>query len=277
MITSSKDVSPIYVTIHGQPDGVGSQMMSKASGIAYARAKGYTYVHTSLANVDHLNRTTINEMENFFNIGHSEIQRKSLPHDISYICVAPKDNLSVFDTLQKKPVLVQTLFFHNQIEKNTPSDYYTQEIRDLFRERYALTNKPELGWDKNKYHIAIHLRRGDVKKKLHPNRWIENETYKKVMDRLRIESNVYCVNNVQFHVYSEGNVNDFKELINSDVVFHLNEPVALSMHGMISADELVMGKSGFSYIAGLYSRGKVHYFPFWHSPLDDWIIEQELS
>jgi hypothetical protein len=45
---------------------------------------------------------------------------------------------------------------------------------------------------------------------------------------------------------------------------------------MSIADILVIGKSSFSYVAGLYNTNTVYYFNFWHSPLNNWINVDEL-
>jgi hypothetical protein len=53
---------------------------------------------------------------------------------------------------------------------------------------------------------------------------------------------------------------------------HLNGDVFECLHSLITADILVMAKSSFSYTAALLSRGIVIYSPFWHAPLQQWIV-----
>lgn len=53
----------------------------------------------------------------------------------------------------------------------------------------------------------------------------------------------------------------------------INEPAMTSIERLATADILVMSKSSFSYLAGILNvAGVVLYHPFWHYPLDDWIV-----
>ena len=55
-------------------------------------------------------------------------------------------------------------------------------------------------------------------------------------------------NNPLFHIYSEGNINNFKEYINNDVILHINENIVDTFTGMVFADILIMSRSSFSYM-----------------------------
>jgi len=53
----------------------------------------------------------------------------------------------------------------------------------------------------------------------------------------------------------------------------INEPTMTSIERLATADVLVMSKSSFSYLAAILNvAGIVLYHPFWHYPLDDWIV-----
>jgi len=41
---------------------------------------------------------------------------------------------------------------------------------------------------------------------------------------------------------------------------------------MATADALIISRSSFSYLAALFSKGIVIYYPFWHQPLKEWLI-----
>ncbi len=64
-------------------------------------------------------------------------------------------------------------------------------------------------------------------------------------------------------------------LVEDGTVFHLNECPFTTFHHMVSADVLVMAKSSFSYSAALFSNGIKIYLPFWHKPLQNWIVVNE--
>lgn len=289
----NKNSDKIYVTVHGQRDGIGSQIQSKISGLAWCAQTNFTYVHTPLGYVGHINPKQSNELEIFFNIpgrygknylqdGFSTCLKNDL-ENFETIVIDPKENdriLEKFQDTKSSVPLFQTLFFHNQIENSNsnPSSFYTKAFKEVIMNRYLSTPKPDLDRDPNLHHVAVHIRRGDVSKKVHPNRWVENYTYKRIIDKIREESFFIRKKVAHFHIYSEGHISDFKDIADKstlDVTFHINENLQNTLHGMITADELIMGKSSFGYIAGLYSKGIVHYFPFWHKPLNEWIIEDD--
>jgi hypothetical protein len=49
-----------------------------------------------------------------------------------------------------------------------------------------------------------------------------------------------------------------------------------TLRGMTTADALVLSRSSFSYISAMLSRNCiVLYYPFWHAPMEDWLITGE--
>lgn len=97
-----------------------------------------------------------------------------------------------------------------------------------------------------------------------------NEYYLKIMNIIRNKHN----NNkkLQFHIYSQGDINNFKLLKKEDVIFHLDEEISKTFIGLVGADILVTSPSSFSYVAALISDGEIYYKPFWHKPRSNWII-----
>ena len=61
-----------------------------------------------------------------------------------------------------------------------------------------------------------------------------------------------------------------------DVIPNLQKRINLdaieTLKGMATADALIISRSSFSYFAALFNRGMVIYFPFWHKPLEEWLI-----
>jgi len=78
----------------------------------------------------------------------------------------------------------------------------------------------------------------------------------------------------QINVYSEGEKEDFKELLEI-ANLRLDADVFETFYNLVQADILIMAKSSFSYCAALLSRGIIIYEPFWHPPLNDWFILKE--
>jgi hypothetical protein len=82
----------------------------------------------------------------------------------------------------------------------------------------------------------------------------------------------YKDKSLQFHIYSQGKKENFTNLENTDVEFHLNEELTNTFIGLVAADILILSPSSFSYVAGLLSDGIVYYKEFWHNKKRDWII-----
>jgi hypothetical protein len=78
--------------------------------------------------------------------------------------------------------------------------------------------------------------------------------------------------NLLFHIYSQGNITNFLDLNNTDVLFHLNENIEDTFIGLVAANILVISPSSLSYVAGLISDGIIYYKPFWHSQIKDHIF-----
>lgn len=72
-------------------------------------------------------------------------------------------------------------------------------------------------------------------------------------------------------IYSQGNLEDFKNFVGNDIEFHLNEPIEKTFIDLVTSDILVMSKGSFSYCAGLLCDGIVYYLPFWHKPKKTWL------
>ena len=85
----------------------------------------------------------------------------------------------------------------------------------------------------------------------------------------------YKHKDLQFHIYSQGNIQDFDYFISNDTIFHINEDLTNTFIGLVVADILVTSASSLSYSAALISDGEIYYLPFWHPPLDNWIICKE--
>jgi hypothetical protein len=76
------------------------------------------------------------------------------------------------------------------------------------------------------------------------------------------------------HIFTQTSVNEptdthvFETM--TDVKVHKDYDTISSVHHMICADVLVLHRSSFSYMTGLYNPNVVYYIPFWHPPLSTW-------
>jgi len=132
-------------------------------------------------------------------------------------------------------------------------------------------NKERDVFKNSKFNVAVHIRRlnkDDVGKDPDLRVNTPNNYFLSVMNLIRKK---YSDKNLLFHIYSQGDVNNFKEFISDDVEFHINSDVTQSFLELVSADALVISPSCFSYVPALLSDGEIYYTHFWHGKLSHWI------
>ena len=218
--------------------GFGAIYQSYMSGIAYCSYKGYEYIHKEIESLDSVHcNTPYGENKEKLNkfIG--------IPH-----------NISVPDKTEK---------FSSDVHwSDDPDKYYTKNVLNIVKSYYYSTYKPKL----SRFEIAIHIRRGDVSPKSF-ERYTGNDKYKEIINVLKQKYPKYKI-----CIYSEGKLEDFKELYLDNVYFCLNKSITLTFHNLVKAKVLVTAKSSFSYCAALLSDEEVYYIPFSHKPLKHWNV-----
>ena len=180
--------------------------------------------------------------------------------------------------------------------------FFTQTICEQLRaqfllknyhrlQQYGITNATE--YDATIFNVAIHIRRGDILKLDHPDRWIDQQAFANVAKHI-CHSNSDKNENIQtnIHVFSSGvnrdgdwsimeglalPSNDDNNIILpptcSNVIMHLDEMEFDSWTFFIAADALVISPSAFSYVPALIRRDNVYYpRKFWHPALSSFII-----
>lgn len=218
-------------TVYGGSDGFGAQYQARLSGIAFCNYKNYQYVHTPFQSLSH--GENADELNNFVGIPQSKYVKPDIwskgERNIHY--------------------------------SEKPSLYYTTEVLEKIRGYYYSTEKPTIDIPD----IAIHIRRGDVKKTCN-QRYTSNNEYIDIINKLKQLYPDYKIT-----IFSEGIEDDFKELQDLDINFQLNVNIKETFHSMVQAKVLVLAKSSFSYCAGLLNENIVHYpIKFWHRKLDHW-------
>ena len=124
-------------------------------------------------------------------------------------------------------------------------------------------------FNNTKINIAVHIRRENkIDKGIAGSRvTTPNSYYLNIMNIIREKYK----NNLQFHIYSQGNIENFKMLKENDVKFHLDEDIRTTFLELVAANILVTSPSSFSYCAALLSDGEIYYKRFWHNPRKEWI------
>jgi hypothetical protein len=237
------------------------------STMLYARCNRLTYLHTPVESVehnDHGDELWAQKWERTFSPGYGELRLSAFdPGGVKVVSA----HTMMFERPQPRPadpMLLVASECHAYADAHP--DFYALIQPQLLR-KYERTSHPARAGNGSLF-VAVHVRRGDVGEHCLPERFTHNSTVLNQIDQIsRALSRIPH----EIHVFSEGSEDDFEE-IQDRAVIHLNGDVFECLHNLITADILVMAKSSFSYTAALLARGIVIYSPFWHAPLQQWII-----
>lgn len=254
------DKSVAGITCAGKTDGGGAQVIAVMSTLAYAQATGVPYFHTPFSDI----RFSDGEddwhgrWERFFNLGAGE---NPIPNGANVM------NASQYlDAGRPSGTIVRVPYCHNFIHDDGTADAYTSEIRKSFRKKYAG------GTPKKRYSrpfIALHVRRGDVSQDQHSGRYTSDSSVVMAMNRFKETTGL----DLPIEVFSQGDETTFAYLKDHGVTrFHLDVDVFESIHRMVSARGLIMGRSSFSYVAALLGKSEVAMDVWYHRPLSDWYV-----
>jgi len=256
-----------YITCTGKTDGIGAQVQAVFSTILFAQEFGITYAHTPFDKIwsDYPSK----EWEDFFNLGKDEININEID----------KNSLSVvyvnhpFFINFKSDTLYIVEHCHSFVDSGNNSRLYS-DIIDRLVEKYQNSSKKNCksSYKVGKINIAVHVRRGDVSKTgIHSERYTDNLYYRYLLNNIRSTLSSLKIN-ASIHLYSQGKIEDFHELKELDINYHLDECVFTTFNNLVSSDVIIMSKSTYSYSAALLSKAIIIYEPFWHKPLEGWIV-----
>ena len=240
-----------YYTSIKSKDGFGAQYQRIIQTYIYCKLHTLNFAYTPLEYIEHNyenDHNYINKIEELMNI-------KSKLQNI--------DNSMIVEELDFGTIVMKYTEANIDLCNETK---HMQFIKDCFWE-----NKEKNHFKNNKMNIAVHIRRENIADngQCGYRGTTPNEYYLNIMNEIREK---YKDPPLQFHIYSQGFIENFKELEKEDVEFHLNEEITQTFIGLVAADVLVLSPSSFSYVAGLLSDGIIYYKPFWHSKKRDWLL-----
>ena len=252
-----------YITISDRDDGFGAQFQHILFGIMYAEQNGYLYAHKPISKMDHnYNKDAeyIEKIEDFINIRNNFKTIREIPNYnvVDFWTLYPYI-LDNFDTcIEKNKERLKTIFWKNKTNVYNEVPYNEVPYNEVPYNEYE-----------KKINIAVHIRRFN----------------KCDWDSSRIDSNSYFLNQIQkiresypekkiFHIYSQGDEENFKDFIQEDIIFHLNEDIRDTFMGLVSADILITSKSALSYCAAILTDGIVYFNKFGdlNPPYCKWIL-----
>jgi len=234
-------------------DGFGAQYQKIIQTYIYCKIHNLIFCYNPIHCIEHNynnDNEYINKIENLINLKNNIINLNQTMN-VTYLDF----NLIVRN------------YFENNIDKCCESEHM-QFIKDCFWE-----NKNKSFFNNDKINVALHIRRPNINDNRIEGTNTPNSYYLNIINIIRKK---YENNNkkVLFHIYSQGNILNFKEFANHDVYFHLNENLFDTFIGMVSADILVTSASSLSYIAALISDNEIYYLPFWHNPRKNWAVQK---
>ena len=250
----------------GFGDGTGSQIQRRASVWAYCKLNNVQYAHTPFFQLEHnydKDGSFEEKWENFFNLGYQELQLSDVNEsELNY-----EENMH---------------YFFN--EENTVDLY--DKVRDEFRKKYFMTEKPNLVYDENFINVAVHVRRGDIVGRKHRmrKRGTSDEYFISLMEKLNQEDTkkpykfyVFSQNKTAkrgFRMKKKGDIFEKYRNLDLNVELMIDGCPFFDFHHLLMSDVLITSKSSFPYIAGLFSKNRVIYSDFWHEPKTYWEIRK---
>lgn len=260
-----------YVTCAGRTDGIGAQIQAALSTLLVANELSITYCHTPFKTIEHYvdRESAAIQWEDFFSLGKGEVSIRDIQLDdldVVHIDTPTLDEILGFTSQTNTLFVVKHC--HDFADK-FPDKYLNMQAWILEKYTTSAKNTYVSYYQPDKVNIAVHIRRGDVYKH-RVNRYTDNKFYKDLLVEI-----VSILNGLDMkasiHIYSQGLLEDFGELNDLDVTFHLDECTYTTFYNLTTADVFVMAKSSFSYAAALFSNAIKIYQPFLHQPFQDWI------
>ncbi len=231
-------------------DGFGSQYQKIVQTYVLCKMRNMDFVYRPLTSMEHNydnDSNYLDKMENLMNIKNN---------------VTNLQNEEDVETLNHMWVIKE--FEKNMVEYSTnPHIEFTKKCFWQNKERDFFKNK--------KINIAVHIRRENTHDKglAGPRATTKNDFYLSIIKHIRTS---FKDKELLFHIYSQGEKDNFKEFESNDTIMHIDENIEDSFIALVAAEILVMSPSSFSYVAGLLSDGIVFYKPFWHLPKKEWIV-----
>jgi hypothetical protein len=220
---------------------------------AFCRRFGFTYLHTPFARIEHTSGPDeVARWEATFHLGsgYQTAQDNGRP-------VVPLKTYARSPALWFQPVTVALQHAHDYTDA-VGEDY------DWFRQSHA---KPSAA---GPVRVAVHIRRGDVSASQNATRFTPDEQILAVLDQVGHVLNSAGAT-AHVHIYSQGAREDFIAYEKRGAILHLENDALADLLAMSEADLLIIGKSSFSYVAGVINPNIVLYEPFWHAPQRNWI------
>ncbi len=266
----------MYLMYNMTCEGVGAQYQRIIALLGIAKIHNLKFLHKMITvGHNYNNDPSWNEKwDTLFNIKTLTEEQYPPNHEIIYSKRLTMQDLKTIVNTENRIFSISLPF---DIVDRVPNIYY-KIVQDDIRRLYQESNKNRTLhlFKKNRTNIAIHIRVIN-----HHDDQCEIKDFENLEGRYEIHDYQYImlISKLQklypradVHIFSQPNIyKKYKSLTKMDgVQVHINTDAIDTFHHFCSADILVISKSSFSYLAGIYNKNKVLYIPFHHPPLEEW-------
>lgn len=221
-----------FTNFHVLHDGFGETLRFVLYSILYAEKNGLVFHYTPFQQTMEHNY----ENDPLFLQKKEELMRFHLLFPPVQASISYASNVSKFDLIH---------FFDTNIDSICHSPVLHQLRNVLTFQRTRPRPQP---------YAAIHIRRMNQRDKQSGIKTIEgcdvpDPIYSQVCEILH-----QLYPEMEIHVFSQGNQQDFTIQSPAPIVWHLDEPIESTFLDMVFSDLLVVAPSAFSYMAGIFSQ-----------------------
>lgn len=263
----------LYLTydINKNQDGAGAQYQRVVGVITIAMTYNLEYVHTKINNMEHIDKNYSQKIHNFFGIESNYKSVDNYKYDNVYEEYDPTDeSIKKYINMSKNSNILLKIFLSHNIVFNNDTTLLNKSI-NILRTYLKMPSLPYYeNIPQNQKKIAIHIRRGDVSSDINSDRYVSIEKYINIINKFNemySDCKIFILTEID-----DKNKNEFDIITkNNNVKLLANIDIIETFGYMINADLLVICKSSFSYLSGIYNKNIVYYFDFWHKPCKNWI------
>jgi hypothetical protein len=164
-------------------------------------------------------------------------------------------------------------------------DYYQQDTkiwsREWVKHIQSLVTYPTITPPRRTaaLQVAVHIRRGDVTPCRNANRYLPNSYYLNILDAYLPPKNNDDETYYEVSIYSNADLFEgWEPFVKRNYSLNLDTDALDVWKAFMTADIFIMSKSSMSLVPAMLNRkndgssSTIFYTPFWHQPLDDWIV-----
>jgi len=267
-----------YITaIPAYGAGLGHVLAEWNTGLIWAVKLNLQYAYCCLPNY----------WDNYMNLGNNTISCLSLMDSDVLTVRLPKSDFS--GEPSKDPKIMNIIKAYEHISPvlfilyDGQNSFVQYETVEILRRKYFGASKRSSVYDHDlnkKINIAVHIRRADEFDKKNSSHLLDPDNpdakrrflpYDYFLQVCKILEEIIDKNLISFNIFSvvgQDELSEFFELTN--VRFFLNCDARETFNSIVMSDVLVLSPSGFSFNAGMISKGaKIFPYPWWHDVPDN--------